>query len=99
MGTYYIKHRFKDKIVIPSQAIVNNFDFFFIDKDEEKNVITIDNIKARIESIKEENIFELEKDIKEIYKISLIDFLKKWYEADRIESLIFYKLELKKYDN
>lgn len=96
MGTYYIKHRFRDKIIIPSYAIANNFDFFFIDKEEEKKVITIDNIKARIENIEEENIFELEKDIMEIYKLPLIDFLKKWYDTDRIESLIFYKIELKK---
>lgn len=94
MGTYYIKHSYKEDVVLPLCGIADNVNFLF--DDEEKFVKTSDGIKARLIDCKELHIVELEKDIQEIYKIDAWSFLKKWYNANNgMQSARFLKLKLK----
>lgn len=94
MGTYYIKHSYKEDVILPLCGIADNVNFLF--DDEEKFVKTSDGIKARLIDCKELHIVELEKDIQEIYKIDAWSFLKKWYSAnDGMQSARFLKLKLK----
>jgi hypothetical protein len=94
MGTYYIKHSYKEDVILPLCGIADNVNFLF--DDEEKFVKTSDGIKARLIDCKELHIVELEKDIQEIYKIDAWSFLKKWYNANNgMQSARFLKLKLK----
>lgn len=96
MSTYYIKHNYREEIILPIVGIVDNIKFF-MDKDEQIFVKTADGITARIVDCVEKHIVEFEQEIKEIYKIEPWAFVKKWYNSDNgMQSARFIKLKLKR---
>lgn len=94
---YHIAHRFKDEIIIPFVALINNIDFCTI-KDEEKICITADGVRCKAIDWKEQHICELEEDVRRIYGIqNTWEFLKRWYGLDKhMNSMYFLKIKLKK---
>lgn len=92
-----VKHRFAENIIVPINAITNNVDFLLCKG--EKNVTTADGIKCIVTNWKEVHACELENDIKELYKMDVWSFIKRWYGNDKnTQSLSFVKIELRKSD-
>lgn len=97
MSMYYIKHNYRDKIILPLVGILDNFNFFTKNEDEETFVKTADGVIAKVVQMEEKHIVELEDEIKEIYQIDAWSFLKKWYNSDNgMQSARFVKLILNK---
>lgn len=95
MATYQLKHRYREEVVVPYVAIVNNCQFF-MDK-EDKYVVTADGVRCIVDSCEYKHIFELEERIKNDYKMDILSFLKRWYNTDkRMQSMEMVILKLKK---
>lgn len=92
---YKVNHRYREKIIVPIIAITHNVNFIMDSGDI--YVITADEVKCKVTNRCIRNIFELEKDIKNIYDMSAWDFLKKWYGVNEsLSSIDFFVLQLKK---
>ena len=90
-----INHKYKEQVVLPYVAITNNIRFLLTNG--ERYVVTTDNVKCQVESLKEVHICELEKVIHEIYKIDCWTFIKKWYASQgSMGSMYFVYMKLKK---
>ena len=94
---YYhkVNHSYRDKIIVPMIAVTNNYRFVITD--EQRYIITADEVKCKVTHIEVRNIFDLESDIDKIYKLSAWDFLKRWYNVNNnLSSIDFFVIELKK---
>lgn len=95
MATYQLKHRYRENIIVPYVGIGNNCQFFM--DNEDKYVVTADDVKCIVESCEYKHIFELEEKIKNDYKMDILSFLKRWYNTDkRMQSMEMVILKLKK---
>lgn len=95
MATYQLKHRYRPEVIVPYIGISNNA-LFLIDKDD-RYVYTADNVRCLVEDVQYKHIFELEKEIQDNYKLDVLSFLKRWYDADRnMQSMEMIILKLKK---
>lgn len=95
MKTYILLHSYKEEIIIPYVGVKDNINFIF-DK-EDRYVMTNDGIKCKVVSCVECNILDLEEDIRRLYNIDIITWLKKWHNANKyFDSLGVLKIKLKK---
>lgn len=97
MAEHFIKHSYKEEIIVPYVAFYNNF-AFLTDSDEEKFVVTADNQRCKIVEYHIKNALELGEDIQRIYGLDVLAFLNRWYEASekRMTSLDMIILKLHK---
>ena len=63
---YYhkVNHSYRDKIIVPMIAVTNNYRFVITD--EQRYIITADEVKCKVTHIEVRNIFDLESDIDKI---------------------------------
>ena len=95
--TYYVNHKYREKIIVPLIAIERNVSFLCDDNDEDKNIQTSDNVICGIKEIKVSNIIDLENEISTIYKMGAYEYLKIWRGAyNNLDSLSFVMLKLKR---
>ena len=95
--TYYVNHKYREKIIVPLIAIERNVSFLCDDNDEDKNIQTSDNVICGITDIKVSNILDLENEISTIYKMGAYEYLKIWRGAyNNLDSLSFVMLKLKR---
>ena len=95
--TYYVNHKYREKIIVPLIAIERNVSFLCDDNDEDKNIQTSDNVICGIKEIKVSNIIDLENEISTIYNMGAYEYLKIWRGAyNNIDSLSFVVLKLKR---
>ena len=95
--TYYVNHKYREKIIVPLIAIERNVSFLCDDNDEDKNIQTSDNVICGIKEIKVSNIIDLENEISTIYKMGAYEYLKIWRGAyNNLDSLSFVVLKLKR---
>ena len=95
--TYYVNHKYREKIIVPLIAIERNVSFLCDDNDEDKNIQTSDNVLCGITDIKVSNILDLENEISTIYNMGAYEYLKIWRSAyNNIDSLSFVVLKLKR---
>ena len=95
--TYYVNHKYREKIIVPLIAIERNVSFLCDDNDEDKNIQTSDNVICGITDIKVSNILDLENEISTIYKMGAYEYLKIWRGAyNNLDSLSFVVLKLKR---
>ena len=95
--TYYVNHKYRDKIIVPLIAIERNVSFLCDDNDEDKNIQTSDNVICGIKEINVSNIIDLENEISTIYNMGAYEYLKIWRGAyNNIDSLSFVVLKLKR---
>ena len=93
--TYYVNHKYREKIIVPLIAIERNVSFLCDDNDEDKNIQTSDNVICGITDIKVSNILDLENEISTIYKMGAYEYLKIWRGAyNNLDSLSFVMLKL-----
>ena len=93
--TYYVNHKYREKIIVPLIAIERNVSFLCDDNDEDKNIQTSDNVICVITDIKVSNILDLENEISTIYKMGAYEYLKIWRGAyNNLDSLSFVMLKL-----
>ena len=95
--TYYVNHKYREKIIVPLIAIERNVSFLCDDNDEDKNIQTSDNVLCGITDIKVSNILDLENEISTIYNMGAYEYLKIWRGAyNNLDSLSFVVLKLKR---
>lgn len=95
MATYQLKHRYREEVVVPYVAIRDNCQFFM--DNEDKYVITADNVRCLVVDVEYKHVFELEKEIQDNYKLDVLSFLKRWYDMDKnMQSMEMIILKLKK---
>ena len=94
--TYYVNHKYREKIIVPLIAIERNVSFLCDDNDD-KCIQTSDNVLCGITDIKVSNILDLENEISTIYKMGAYEYLKIWRGAyNNLDSLSFVVLKLKR---
>lgn len=95
MATYQLKHRYRESVIVPYVGVYPN-GVFFVDK-EDIYVITADNIRCKVVDVDYKHVLELEDEIREQYKMDILSFLKRWYDADKnMQSMEMIILKLKK---
>ena len=95
--TYYVNHKYREKIIVPLIAIERNVSFLCDDNDEDKNIQTSDNVICGIKEINVSNIIDLENEISTIYNMGAYEYLKIWRGAyNNLDSLSFVMLKLKR---
>lgn len=93
--SHYIAHKFKEVVIVPFCGLSENVDYILCDG--KKTIYTKDGIKCECVNYEYKHVFEMEEDIKELYNMELIDFLRRWYNFDNsMQSLNFIKMKLKK---
>lgn len=95
--TYHnIKHRYREEVIVPVSALSNNINFI-LGKQNEKRVLTADNVKCKVKKYKFVHICELENEIKRLYNKEAWEFIKMWYKVmPNIYSMEFLTLKLEK---
>lgn len=92
---HHVKHKYREKIIVPINAITNNIEFLMCKG--EKTIFTADNVECIVENWKEVHVCELEKEIKEVYNMTAWDFIKRWHANDEFtHSMDLIVLEIKK---
>ena len=95
--TYYVNHKYREKIIVPLIAIERNVSFLCDNDDDDKNIQTSDNVICGITDIKVSNILDLENEISTIYNLCAYEYLKIWRGAyNNLDSLSFVVLKLKR---
>ena len=95
---YFIKHRFKEQIVIPYVGIYPNI--FRLDEIVGKNAMTSDHKECTIAKVEEVHICEVEGIIYKLYNMTIGEYLLKWYKIDKaMQSMYMYVITLKQKDN
>lgn len=91
---YFIRHKFKEEIIVPYVAVYPNVG---ITKDLNATACFKCGTKAKIVSVNEIHICELESEIKAIYGLDAWSYIKKWYNFDKsMQSMYFLKIKSKK---
>ena len=95
--TYYVNHKYREKIIVPLIAIESDLFFLCDNDDDDKCIQTSDNVLCGITDIKVSNILDLENEISTIYKMGAYEYLKIWRGAyNNLDSLSFIVLKLKR---
>ena len=95
--TYYVNHKYREKIIVPLIAIERNVSFLCDKDDDDKCIQTSDNVLCIITDMKVSNIIDLENEISTIYKMGAYEYLKIWRRAyNNLDSLSFGLLKLKR---
>lgn len=90
---YFIRHKFKEEIIVPYVAVYPNIGII---KDDNATVCFKCGTKAKVLSIEEKHICELESEIKAIYGLDVWSYVKKWYSFDKsMQSMYFLKIKTK----
>lgn len=90
-----VKHRYKEEIIVPYIAVQNNIDFML--NKGERYLITADNVKAKVLEAKEVHMCELWEDIDRLYKLSVWDFIVRWYNSEKnMDSMHLLHIKLRK---
>lgn len=92
---HFVKHKYRDEIVVPIAAISNNIDFIIYDA--KKHVQTSDDVECEVESWSEVHICDLEDKIKELYGLDAWAFVKTWHKHEPcMTSMSFITMKLKR---
>lgn len=95
MSEHYIKHRWREELILPIRCVTDNI--YFLIKDEDKYIICTDNVKAKVLSWKEIHLCELEEKIKKLYNLSVWDFMRRWFDnGEEFDSAYFLYIKSKK---
>ena len=80
MEKTYINCKYRERVIIPTLGLSPNTEFFFLnDKEKQgKELLTKDGIVAKVRSCTTKTAFDLEEEIKELYKVSTWEYLSKW---------------------
>lgn len=91
-----IKHKFRETIIVPIVAMGNAYDFFIFNE-AKKVVKTADNIRCVVTEWDEQNICDLENEIKELYNMDAWSFIKTWRASfPQMTSMQFIKMKLQR---
>lgn len=96
METHYIRHNYKEELILPIAAFIDNMKFLL---DElPMKVVTADGVFCEVIEYKWSNILDLEDKIREIYDIDAYSFIKKWYisTGNRLTSLECVLMKVKR---
>lgn len=100
MEKIYINAKYRDIVIVPRLAVRPNYDFWMLPDIEKKGKIlyTKDGIAAEVVRCDTYTIFDLEKDIKELYNVSAWEYLCRWNKAceDQLTSLYLWRIQLTK---
>jgi hypothetical protein len=98
MEKTYINARFRSEVIVPSLGISPNFEFLTATDKRGKILYTKDGVRAKVFSCDTKLAFDLEKEIKELYNISVWEYLCKWNEAceGQLSSLYLHHIQLTK---
>lgn len=92
---YKVNHSFKDTIIVPLVAVTKNIEFIL--NEEDKYIVTADDVKCKVRFWRIRNIFDIQDDIQNRYKISAWDFLKRWHSVYvDLSSIDFFVIGLEK---
>lgn len=92
---HYVKHKFRDEIIVPLVAVTANFSF--ITGKGQKEVITTDNVCCKVVDFKYTHICDLQEKIKELYNIEAWNFIMRWYKSEpMMDSMHFLVIKLNK---
>ena len=95
---YYIKHKFREKIVVPYVGIYPNI--FSLSDIVGKTAVTSDHKQCIIVKLEEVHICEAEGIIYKLYNMTIGEYLLKWYKIDKaMQSMYMYVITLKKQAN
>lgn len=95
---YFIKHKFREKIVVPYVGIYPNI--FRLDEIVGKTAMTSDHKECTIVKAEEVHICEAEGRIHKLYNMTIGEYLLKWYKIDKaMQSMYMYVITLKQKDN
>ena len=95
---YFIKHRYKENIVIPYVGIYPNI--FSLSDIVGKTAVTSDHKQCTITKVEEVHICEVEGLIYKLYNMTIGEYLLKWYKIDKaMQSMYMYVITLKQKDN
>ena len=95
---YYIKHKFREKIVVPYVGIYPNI--FSLSAIVGKTAVTSDHKQCTIVKVEEVHICEAEGIIYKLYNMNIGEYLLKWYKIDKaMQSMFVYVITLKKQAN
>lgn len=88
---YFIRHKFKETVIVPYVAVYPNIG---ITKDNGATGTFKCGTEAKIVSVNEIHICELESEIKAIYGLDMWTYIKKWYAFDKsMQSMYFLKIK------
>lgn len=91
---YFIRHNFKDEILVPYVAIYPNIG---ITKDKDAYATFKCGTKAKISSVDEIHLCECEHEIRAIYGLDAWAYIKRWYNFDKsMQSLFLLKIKVNK---
>lgn len=94
-----VKHKYREEMILPIISISNAYDFFIFNESS-KIVTTADGIKCVVSDWSEENVCDLEEDIKRLYDMDAWSFIKIWRNTfPQMTSMQFVKMKLKKYED
>lgn len=92
---HQVKHRWREEMILPVRCINSNIDFLI--GSEPKQIKTTDNIVADVIEWKEIHLCKLEKSIKELYGMTVWDFMNKWFNSgEEFDSAHFIYIKSKK---
>lgn len=90
-----VQKHWKEVSILPYIGIDNNVTF--LTNNGERFVTFSDGTRAKVVSLEEKPIFELEKEIREIYGTDPYSFAKKWYQyKNKMDSLYFVVIKSEK---
>lgn len=91
---YFIRHKFKEEIIVPYVAVYPNIG---ITQDLNATACFKCGTKAKIVSVNEIHICELESEIKAIYGLDMWTYIMRWYNFDHsMQSMYFLKIKVMK---
>ena len=95
---YFIKHKFREKIVVPYVGIYPNI--FSLADIAGKTAVTSDHKQCTIVKVEAVHICEAEVIIYKLYNMTIGEYLLKWYKIDKaMQSMYMYVITLKQKDN
>lgn len=78
MSTHHVKHRWREEMLIPLIALSSNIEFL-TGNDTEREIISADNIIAKVVKWDEIHICALDEYTRRIYGMPAWDFMLRWY--------------------
>ena len=92
---HYVKHRFREEMIVPIAAISNNIDFLIYDAT--KHVKTSDDVNCVVVEWSEKHICDIENLVLEKYERNAWDFIKTWHKHEPcMSSMNFIVMKVKK---
>lgn len=100
MEKIYINAKYRSEVIVPHLALSPNYDFWSLPDKDKKGVVlyTKDGIEAKILSCDTYTVFDLEKEIKELYNVTPWEYLCLWDKAceGQLTSLYLWRIQLTK---